>query len=337
MANDLEPVDPTGATGGILDKIKEVIGAVNLPKIVAGPAGEAISRLIAGGADIPAAWLEQRAKAIRNKTDGQTLVSKTLAGAAAELVRNDPALVQRAADAFIAKEIRHQHNRETIAVKAIEHLKETPDAETIKPDDDWLNVFARYAEDASSERLQDLWARILSGQLKRPKTFSLSTLRFAAELDEETATLFEKWSTNVVDADFIPFIPNEGAGFTELIRLEDAGLITGVTGQINKMYKDPSLPEEIKALPLHFAFKEYDLVVMVMRPFNLNLRAALLTRVGKEIYEITKAEDSPDAIQSFANNFPKEQVQNIVRIKRSDRTTHSLWSKPPETHPNPAS
>src|SRR5207247_1992209 len=84
-------------------------------------------------------------KAIQNKTAAQSQVTKTLADAASELVKNDPGLVQRAADAFIAKELRHQHNRETIAVKAIEHLKETPEAQTAKPDDDWLNMFARHA------------------------------------------------------------------------------------------------------------------------------------------------------------------------------------------------
>jgi hypothetical protein len=51
MAND---VVPTG--GSFLDEL-------NLPKIVAGPAGEAIARLIGGAVDIPAAWLNRVAQA----------------------------------------------------------------------------------------------------------------------------------------------------------------------------------------------------------------------------------------------------------------------------------
>jgi hypothetical protein len=206
MANDIVPEQPP-STSGTWDKIIEAIGEVNLPKIIAGPAGEALARLIAGGADIPAAWLQQKAQTIKDKTEAQSVMTRTLAGAAAELVKKDPALVQRAAEAFIAKEIGHQHNRETIAFKAIEQLKETPDAQTTKPDDDWLNMFARHAQEASSDRMQDLWGKILAGQLRTANAFSLQTLRFVSELDETTATLFEKWSARVVSGFFIPFPP----------------------------------------------------------------------------------------------------------------------------------
>jgi hypothetical protein len=168
MANE---ITPTPSAPGVWDKIIEAIGEVNLPKLLAGPAGEALARLIAGGADIPAAWLHQKAQAINDKTEAQSLITKTLAGAAAELVKTDPALVQRAAEAFIAKEIGHQHTRETIAIKAIGHLKETPEAETTKPEDDWLNMFARHAQEASSERMQELWSKILAGQLRSANSF----------------------------------------------------------------------------------------------------------------------------------------------------------------------
>ncbi|MBR1279866.1 DUF2806 domain-containing protein [Bradyrhizobium sp. AUGA SZCCT0283] len=335
MTNELVPTDPPPAAG-VWDKLVEVVGDINLPKLIAGPAGQAISRLIAGGADIPAAWLEQKAKSIRDKTEGQSLVAKTLAGAAAELVKNDPALVQRAADAFIAKEIRHQHNRETVAVKAIEHLKETPDAQTTTPNDDWLNVFSRYAEDASSDRLQDLWARILSGELKRPKAFSLRTLRFVSELDEDTTSLFEKWSPSIINSDFIPFLPTEGDLFTELLRLEDVGLITGVAAQVSKIFRDPgsSIPDTIQVLTLGYSFKSHSVTAYIKRPFSFNIRAALLTRIGKEIYGITQAPDSMDTVRSFVQELPKENIQNITCQARSPGAVPEvLWSKPPEPAP----
>jgi hypothetical protein len=95
LPNDIVP--QAALEPGIWDKLLEVIGDTSLPKLIAGPAGEAISRLIAGGADIPAAWLQQKAQTIRDKPDAQSLMMRTLAGASAELVKNDPLLVQRAA------------------------------------------------------------------------------------------------------------------------------------------------------------------------------------------------------------------------------------------------
>jgi hypothetical protein len=47
-----------------------------------------------------------------------------VAEAAARLAANDDAVVQRAAHNLLAKEYRHQKNKEAIAVRTIELLKE---------------------------------------------------------------------------------------------------------------------------------------------------------------------------------------------------------------------
>jgi hypothetical protein len=337
MANDLLPQEPVVGPG-VLEKVKEVLGKINLPKMIAGPAGEAISRLIAGGADIPAAWLEQKAKAIRDKTDGQSLVAKTLAGAAAELVKNDPALVQRAADAFIAKEIRHQHNRESIAIKAVEHLKETPEAETTRADDDWLNMYARHAQEASSDRLQDIWARILAGQLRKPLSFSLQTLRFVSELDEHIVGLFEKWSIYVIDRDLIPFPPKQGEGFIELLELEDFGLVAGVASNLTKTLSDiPTADPNQTVYHLPFHLKRHNVLVRIGRPISVTIPNVLLTRIGREIYSITKTEGSMDVVRAFADQFPKHNVEEIICFSKppaQDEHAVTLWSKPTAQPPS---
>ena len=66
-------------------------------------------------------------------------------------VSNNRELIQRATRSFLAKELRAQSNKEGVAKKAIEHLAESsdpPDSKPATPDDDWLNVFERYAENA---------------------------------------------------------------------------------------------------------------------------------------------------------------------------------------------
>jgi hypothetical protein len=338
MANDMVPGQPA-TTPGIWDKVIEAIGDANLPKLIAGPAGEALARLIAGGADIPAAWLQQKAQAIKDKTEAQSLMTKTLAGAAAELVKSDPALVQRAAEAFIAKEIGHQHNRERIAIKAIEHLKETPDAQTTKPDDDWLNMFARHAQEASSDRLQDLWGQILSGQLRKPRSFSLQTLRFVSELDEPMVRLFEKWSPSVVDGEFIPNPPNQGPEFSELLQLEDFGLMAGVTTQLSRTFNDLETEKpELATVNFVFEYKDYHMIVTTKRPASVHMRISLLTRVGREIYSITKTRGSLEPIKIFSDHIPKYNVEQIACVSRKPaigETPVILWSKPPEQPAEP--
>ncbi|MCK9917595.1 DUF2806 domain-containing protein, partial [Microbacteriaceae bacterium K1510] len=168
MSNDIVPSEPSSAIERFIEKL-------NLPEIVAGPAGKAISRLVAGVVEIPAAYLDSFAQSIKNKTEAKTLVNKEVANAAAKLASNDTDIVARAAHNLLAKEYRHQKNKEAVAKKTIEILHEElagrdePDSSDKAPadvDEDWLNVFERYAQDASSERLQTLWARILAGEIR---------------------------------------------------------------------------------------------------------------------------------------------------------------------------
>ena len=88
-----------------------------------------------------------------------------------------------------------QINTAGVAIETIEALKIQNDKSSQQKasnssediDEDWMNQFVRYAEDASSDRLQQLWGRILAGESKEPGAFSRQTLRFVAELDRETA------------------------------------------------------------------------------------------------------------------------------------------------------
>jgi Protein of unknown function (DUF2806) len=114
-------------------------------------------------------------------------------------------------------------NKEAIAVRTIELLKD--EEKESKPsnqakqeiDDDWLNLFERYAEVASSDRLRDLWSRVLTGEIRKPQTFYLRTLRFISELDVETAALFEQYAAEVIDGTFITISRETGKRVHDLL------------------------------------------------------------------------------------------------------------------------
>ena len=328
MSNDLIPKE-TGSWWS--DFLKEF----NLPKVIAGPAGEAISRLIAGAADIPAAYLQQVAQGVRDKTEAKTVVSKAIAETAANIAKNDPEIVKRAAHSLLSKELRNQSNKEAIAKKTLEILQEEhPKEATTEPksvEADWMNVFEKFAGDASSERMQEMWARVLAGEIRKPGAFSLQTLRFIAELNQETARLFEKFATAVINADFIPFPPRRGAEFTELLRLQEFGLVTGVSGSLNKAFSI-SAPMQL------LTYRRHALIVVLEPPAEFNISSVLLTNVGREIYNILKIDDDIERAKEFANEFPKVKVTRILYMK-TDNTDGAgpqieLWKKeePPATN-----
>lgn len=201
-------------------------------------ARKAIGSLVGDVAAIPAAKLKAVRAAIDANSDAKVQVIKAQAQQAVAYIEADDEIGERVAARLVAKEFRRQSNVESIAVAALEDLRSPDDsiqsnAETVPDvDEDWLNVFQRFAEDASSERMQKLWSRVLSGEIRQPGRFSLRTLRFLSEFSQQEALLFSDLCTNAF-GEFAPKIlirPPEMTDERHLIHMESAGLISGASG-----------------------------------------------------------------------------------------------------------
>jgi len=88
--------------------------------------------------------------------------------------------------------LKAQLNLESIATFAAEDLKDEGPVSEEPVDEDWSTRFFKYAEDISNEEMQTLWGKILAGEIKRPKSFSLRTLELLRNLSKEEADLFTK-------------------------------------------------------------------------------------------------------------------------------------------------
>lgn len=111
---------------------------------------------------------------------------------------------ERRAD-FLSR--KKQRNIESITSHAAEHLVRE---ETVSPtplDEDWISTFFSNAENVSTEKMQQLWASILSGEIKSPGSFSLRTLDLMRRFSQEDATAIEKISNFVFNFNGIKFIP----------------------------------------------------------------------------------------------------------------------------------
>ena len=98
-------------------------------------------------------------------------------------------------------------NRLAATKAALEDMRVNPpgaDA-TSEIEDDWLNLFVRLAEDKSSEELQLLFGRILSGEIKRPGSFSLRTLLFMSTISKQEAESLTSLLAFAIDGMVIPF------------------------------------------------------------------------------------------------------------------------------------
>jgi|ERR1035441_4093463 hypothetical protein len=85
---------------------EQIIERLNLPEVIGGPAGKAISRLIGEIADIPSTWIQRYTQSVKDGTKARSAVSQALAAEVAKSITADKRLVERAAEVMLAKEVR---------------------------------------------------------------------------------------------------------------------------------------------------------------------------------------------------------------------------------------
>ena len=172
----------------------------------------AVDRLLGSLFDIPASKLESISSRIRAKSVKEVKLIEAETSAAEQIIENDEEVARLIGEHNLQRHLEHATNKASVVRKSIEYLAETdsdisgseePASEDAQLDDDWLNYFERHAEHASSERMRDLWARVLAGEIRKPHSFSLVTLRFLSELDKDIATLFEEETKHRLSQGFI--------------------------------------------------------------------------------------------------------------------------------------
>lgn len=86
--------------------------------------------------------------------------------------------------------LRKQQNLEAIIQKTISLC--SGDEITDRADQDWFNSFTNLAEDISNRTMQDLWAKILAGEIAQPGSFSLKSLKVFRNMSINEAKLLAK-------------------------------------------------------------------------------------------------------------------------------------------------
>lgn len=108
------------------------------------------------------------------------------------LILGETTLDERAHRRVDFKERKRQTNLESITSAAAAELVDEEDVPDERPDEDWVTRFFNNAQDISSTQMQNLWGRLLAGEIKAPGSFSLRTLEFIRNLSPEEASLIDR-------------------------------------------------------------------------------------------------------------------------------------------------
>jgi hypothetical protein len=225
-------------------------------------------------------------------------------------IAKDGPFAERAIAYAYAESFMHQANRERIAELAAEEFsREPPNQDAPKLiDADWLTNFARLAENVSSEDLQQIWAKLLAGEIKNPGTFKISTLHRISLLSREDAEVMHDFLRYTINSNFVfkypskPRIPSEA----DAILVDQLGLITGTEGSL------ASIPT-FRAGESKW-FVSHDLAVRVHpeKDETLTIPAYVLTPLGKDLLVLSKNFASVrEYVQAFATYLKSRGLAQV--------------------------
>lgn len=234
------------------------------------------------------------------------------------------------------QEEKRLRNIKSVVRLAAEELecKEVPDHE---PDHDLMARFFNDVQDVSSEELQKLWAKVLSGEVEKPGTTSIRSLSILRNLDQNTARLFRKFCSVCVSVrmpDENQFIDTRvpslngnaaqnslkeyGLNFDALNILNEHGLIISDYdswfdyNMCIKLYSfEPT--KDIWCIPFSFQKRYWVLLPTTKRAVDqkFQLTGVALTRSARELSRIVDIESMNEYAQALENFFKSHNLQMI--------------------------
>lgn len=304
------------------DKIKDILGLskplTKLIEVIAQGTG-AISQpyLIKKNADAKAYEISVVSRAIaENQNTLQKIDYKeakvSLRSLDKETIQEITPLPDRTENRIEYQEQKRQQNIERVTQIAAEQLETEETVSDEKVDEDWTTRFFNYAQDVSNEEMQSLWGRILAGEVKNPKSYSLRALDLIRNLSKNEAEIFTKVSNYAIKAnnDYFLYKGNNsellkslGISFDDIALLEELGLLH--TGEFTS-YKYAKTIQDSRT-PLLFG----NTIVVIERKantaeFDINIR--LFTTIGKELLKLIDINPNFDYIKRFSKDIKTENT-----------------------------
>lgn len=217
------------------------LSKVNLPQLLAGRAGEAVSKIIGAPIEVLSARIDRVRANVEARTEGQVEFQKIVAAAAAKEAIEDSEFVSRAIVTYGRDLIKKQKNKEEVVKLALENLSNEDNSsarEFGEVDEDWLNNFSAYTEKVSNKQVQKLWGKILAGEIRGPGSYSLSTLRLLSVVDQRLGEVITTYLNHDVGGSLIMKRNLKGDTANsidpELLELESLGILSGVSSELFK-------------------------------------------------------------------------------------------------------
>ena len=198
--------------------------------------------------------------------------------------------VRRTQGRMAFQELQKQNNIECVVANAYNILEKEQTCSEEPVEQGWINRFFDSVATVSDEDLQKLWGKVLAGEIKQPKSYSLRTLETLKNLSKHEAELFQHVASYIISTNDVSFLSNNKAIKKQFdildgdyIQLAFCGLLqmipfTGINSSL--------LPNETRR-----TFLTNDRLLSITNNTsieqNLSINGIyLLTSVGKELFNL---------------------------------------------------
>lgn len=224
-------------------------------------------------------------------------------------------LEERTKDRINYQESKKQVNIENITSFAAEELKNEETVTDEPLDEDWTTRFFGIAEEVSNEEMQALWGKILAGEIKQPKSYSLRTLELIKNLSKNEAEIFIKvanFASKIGNSNFV-FTGNDkildttyNISYGETALLAEIGLLQPGNFVSYQLLENPI---ETK----HVLTSGNIVVIITVKPNNPTIQMPVLvfSNAGNELLKLLK----PNAPIEYLSNIAKSIKNENVEIK----------------------
>jgi hypothetical protein len=148
-----------------------------------------------------------------------------------ENISNNEESLKRVGERIVFQEIQKQQNIDTIVYVAWKELEKEQSVSEEPVDKSWSFRFFQDAANVCEPDVQEIWGKILAGEVKQPRSCSLRTLETLKNISKKEAELFTKIS-NLVLCHSNYFVPDEkilyekcGITFDDFLNVKEYGLI----------------------------------------------------------------------------------------------------------------
>lgn len=286
--------------------------AIKIPGLIESAAKSVGERLLGP-------YLDRLAQPAKDRAMQRSRVAQAVADLAAREVSENPGLFKAEVEHLLNQSGARMERIEKTYIKSLGYMAEEPSESATNsagdpPSDDWLNRWSRYVEDASSEELQDAFARILAGEVKKKGAFSIGTLRLVSEMSMETANDFQIMWSEAIDDYIVRYEKyKRGADWTRLSRLREVGLLAEIDSAIHRpegrMWGFGTIPS---------------LLIEVDPSIRSEVPIAGITRIGLELGSIMPKPDLKTNLQRLAFDCPDKRGWKTVTLI-DENSSQQIW------------